>query len=485
MAHKLTIACVKHGPLYGPDYVNILFDMVARNLGDDVNYTFACFTDEDRGFNPLIDVRALPGDLTGWWNKLALFRAETFEPGERIVYFDLDTLIVGKLDDIVSYRGPFAILRDFYRPDGWQSAVMSWEAGTLDYVWDRWVGLGMPLMAGGDQEWIERAVPKADLWQDLFPGKFLSYKVDATASAVQSASIVCFHGQPKAHNCNAQWVKEVWKIGGSLRREIVPANVDSTIPVQCNVLDEQILANVRTSSLLPLPWLVVEKERPGKCLIVGGGPSVKSYLPAIKRAQEQGAEIFALNGALGMLSEHGITPDHFVLLDARPENIRFIMRGKAKHYLLASQCDPSVFVAARALNVTLWHPNYPEIVPLLGDRQAALISGGTTVGLQAMSIAYCMGYREIHLYGFDSSYSEGMGHAFPQPENDADPINKYEVGGKIFHATAWMARQAIEFQTAVLQLAEGGCEVSVHGNGLLPEIARLMTVSQIPLAKAS
>ena len=43
------------------------------------------------------------------------------------------------------------------------------------------------------------------------------------------------------------------------------------------------------------------------------------------------------------------------------------------------------------------------------DEGAVLIGGGTTVGLQALSIAYALGHRKIHLFGFDGD--SGAVHA--------------------------------------------------------------------------
>jgi hypothetical protein len=104
-----------------------------------------------------------------------------------------------------------------------------------------------------------------------------------------------------------------------------------------------------------------------------------------------------------------------------------------------------------------------------------LIGGGTTVGLQALSIAYALGHRKIHLFGFDSSYSEaGEGHAYPQPLNADEERQEFRVGDRAFICAPWMARQAMEFQIASRQLCDGDAELYVHGTGLLPAIAAQM-----------
>jgi hypothetical protein len=173
-----------------------------------------------------------------------------------------------------------------------------------------------------------------------------------------------------------------------------------------------------------------------------------------------------------------------VLLDARAHNQGFVQPNKNTKYLIASQCSDGVFEALDGHDVTLWHPAYPGIQEYIGDRLCALIGGGTTVGLQAMSIAFCMGYRSIHLYGFDSSYSQaGEGHAYIQAANAEDPRESYWIGGKEYIAAPWMARQAMEFQTAAQQLADADAIIQVHGFGLLPAIAKAMSEPPAPMTE--
>jgi uncharacterized Rossmann fold enzyme len=257
---------------------------------------------------------------------------------------------------------------------------------------------------------------------------------------------------------------------------ILPSTLDDFIPIVCNVGDLEILANVKAASALNLPWLQLSEEsRTEEVLIVGGGPSVQAFLPTIKAKKQAGAKIFAVNGAMKMLHDIGCAVDYFVLLDARQESIAFLQNGEAGEYLIAAQCPPEAFKAVSDKKITLWHPNFKGVSDILGERECVLIGGGTTVGLQAMSISYAMGFRDIHLYGFDSSYLNGEGHAYQQNQNVGDEVEEFIVNEKKFLSTPWMARQAVEFQTAAQQIADGDATVTVHGIGLLPEIAKAMT----------
>ena len=265
---------------------------------------------------------------------------------------------------------------------------------------------------------------------------------------------------------------------------IIPSNLDEMIPIVCNTEDHEVFGNVRSAVARGLPWLQLAEPHDGVAVIVGGGPSMKPLLPMIAAHKAAGQTIFAVNGTVPTLGSVDVTPDYFVLLDARAANQGFVQPNKATKYLIASQCQPSVFDALEGNDVTVWHPAYPGIQEYIGDKECALIGGGTTVGLQAMSIAFCLGYRNIHLYGFDSSYSmAGEGHAYPQAVNDGDAHESYWVSGKEYISAPWMARQAMEFQTAAQQLAEEDTIIQVHGYGLLPAIAKAMSEPPPPMSE--
>ncbi|EOD12112.1 hypothetical protein EMIHUDRAFT_213884 [Emiliania huxleyi CCMP1516] len=71
----LTVACVKWGDKYGPEYVNRLYAMVARRLPG-VPFRFACLTEQPRGLRREVEPLPLPAASAGWrgwWLKACLF----------------------------------------------------------------------------------------------------------------------------------------------------------------------------------------------------------------------------------------------------------------------------------------------------------------------------------------------------------------------------------------------------------------------------
>lgn len=461
----LNVACVKVGTLYSADYVNVLFDMVRRNLPAKTPGRFVCFTDDATGLDPAILVKPVPKELAsrGWWAKLYLFSEDAFPKGERVLYFDLDTCIVGPLDAIAAYDGLFAILRDVYRPNGFQSSVMAWEAGELRFLWADWVRQHEPEIPGGDQAWIERWYAKPDRWQDLFPGKFRSYKVDCRFSVPRGTSVVFFHGHPRPHEVTTGWVPEVWKVGGGSGLEFV---------VQANTSDDQLRKNALDALKYP-NWLKMQPSHQKAALIVGGGPSLAETLFYVEGMQKNRCTVFATNNAYRYLKDHGVQPDAHVMLDARPQNVEFVPSDKVPKYY-ASISDPSVLEAAGE-DLIYWHPHQSCCHEHIKHHPSAAfeIGGGTTVGLRAIVIAYILGYRDFRLFGFDSCYRDTH-HAYPQSLNDGEKTVEVHVAGKSYRCAPWMVSQAEEFKELIQILVNKGCEISIYGEGLIQSIVQEM-----------
>lgn len=245
------------------------------------------------------------------------------------------------------------------------------------------------------------------------------------------------------------------------------------IELSVNTPDEVLFSNIRENSSRSLPWIKSLDAHSGQAVIVGGGPSVPDWLEEIRYRQGEGQDVFALNNAFGLLLEHGIHAEYQVILDARELNLAFLGIAPKKGYLLSAQCHPSLFAKAGD-NAKLWHPLYPEqlaqyepCVPEDRRGEVDMVGGGSTVGLSAMSLAYMMGYRKLHLYGYDSSYRSGATHAYKQ--HDPQRINcEVTVRGRKFQTSLAMAGQAERFTKHSDNLIDLGCLITLRGEGLLP-----------------
>lgn len=265
-----------------------------------------------------------------------------------------------------------------------------------------------------------------------------------------------------------------------MNMQMPPAEFRDDVPVTalCNTPDEAIFRNIAINAKRSIPWLVERAAHDRVAVIVGGGPSLARTIEHVRAHKAAGHDIFALNGAAGYLVAHGIQARYQVVIDSRPENIRLVADFPAASYIISSQCDPWLFDHLVDHDVMILFPAIEGIrdhIPL--GSTATLIGGGITAGLTAMAAVYTLGYREIHLHGYDSSDAEdGQSHAYAQGETDAEKKRLEPwVAGRRFRCSFAMYKQAQEFQRFAEMLAEAGAEIHVHGDGLLPTIAREMT----------
>lgn len=458
----LNIVCVNSGSKYSNEYVNILCDSIVRNIDSKTAFKFICFTNNAEGLDIDIETRPLPSELEGrgWWNKLYLFKDGLFPDGDRIVFFDLKNVIISSLDEVIAYNGDFAILRDFYRVDGAQSGLMAWKANKLGYIWDSYQKR-MPELKGGDQEWIEMCYPRPDFWQDMFPDAFKSYKAhDCHAGIPKGAKIVFFHGKPWPEDIKDGWVPHVWKVGGGTSLEFM---------VECNTNRSEIIDNIKYSLATKKPLFdKLLPENNGHAVIVGGGPSINNFVDEIKMRQVEGQQIVALNNSWEWLDKHDIPVNYHVMLDARIENENFIPKSEVVQKLYATQCHPNVTRIAD----TLWNALILDIVPIFDKTNDMFwIGSGTTVGVRSIFLMYALGYREFHIYGFDSCYEGENGHAYEQTLNTGERIIDVEVCGRKFKAAPWMVTQMHDFLETVEHLTSQGCMFTIHGDGMLQHAA--------------
>lgn len=237
------------------------------------------------------------------------------------------------------------------------------------------------------------------------------------------------------------------------------------IDVFCITPDEVLFSYIRENCAACRKWSKVIDAHDGAAVLVGGGPSLRSRLSGIRKRQELGQKVFALNGAARFLNENGIVPDYQVFLDPQLCLTDFI--APATEYLVASQCHPNVLKAVP--DPTLWHlavEGAQEQVPEHDDAYC-LVGGGISVGLSSMFLAYSMGFRKLHLYGYDSSFEDNNGHAYVSPMKVNANSVRVAIGGKQFVSTLNMVRQAQEFPKLCDELIDRGCLITVECDGLL------------------
>jgi len=194
----ITIATVlKCGGDYTSYHVDVLRRSIDRHTSSE--YNFVCLTDSYSNEFPTIK---LEHGWPKWWAKMELFKLNG-----PVVYFDLDTVIVGSLEPLIEIakRNNFSILRDVFqgekKPNAMQSSVMTWN-GDMRYLYESFKKDHEKIIATmhGDQTFITKNVnPKnVTFFQDIIPDNLLSFKAHVKQMGLtEKTSIVFFHGYPR------------------------------------------------------------------------------------------------------------------------------------------------------------------------------------------------------------------------------------------------------------------------------------------------
>jgi hypothetical protein len=206
----LTVWTVCIGDKYSDMDVHHVKNMCASHLHE--KHRFMCLSDRQiEGISCFI-----PDDIwPGWWSKLLLFRYAT----GRILYLDLDVVVVGDLDPLLSDRLSMPSNWAQSGHGGCQSSVMSWDTASwrLNMLPDlfRPEELTRPANGNygyyhglwGDQEYITQHLGN--------PGQFIapmsgiySYKYHCQNGPPHDAVVVCFHGKPKPADVKDSWVQK-------------------------------------------------------------------------------------------------------------------------------------------------------------------------------------------------------------------------------------------------------------------------------------
>ncbi len=129
------IVCVKWGNLYGPEYVNILYAMVKRNMT--LPFRFICFTDDTTGIHADVETKPLLNKtLKGWWSKIEYFKSPLDDIEGPTLAIDLDVYIVNNIDDFFTFEPNEFCMKWDYAGHGHSSCVMRFNAGQYPNIYD-------------------------------------------------------------------------------------------------------------------------------------------------------------------------------------------------------------------------------------------------------------------------------------------------------------------------------------------------------------
>lgn len=234
---KATVACIKWGTRFGPEYVNRLYSGVRRNLSGPVR--FLCMTEHFEGLHPEVEVLRLPEEpfraemdaaLAKADRKGAMRKVSLFKPGRipgldgPVLGFDLDVVITGPLDELFTVSPGKVLMRADWvearrgRPTG-HGSVFRFDPALHGFLYDTVAVDPAGAVAkarGSEQRHTSTEARERGLF-DYIPGDWVvSFKHDCyppfplnwmTPPRLPTASrVVCFHGHPKMDEAVAGYV---------------------------------------------------------------------------------------------------------------------------------------------------------------------------------------------------------------------------------------------------------------------------------------
>ena len=209
-----TFICIRWGSMYGADYVNKLYAMIARNTRRP--FRLVCYTNDASGFRPEVESHPLPpidmpqSHMWKSWRKVSLWARELEGISGRVLFLDLDVVITGDLDAFFDHE-PEA---DFIVAENWtqmgrgigNTSVYRFEVGAYPEIYDAFMADPAGTIAShpNSQTYISRTTgERKRYWpapwcvsfkHTLIPTWPLNFV--KTPELPADAKVICFTGRP-------------------------------------------------------------------------------------------------------------------------------------------------------------------------------------------------------------------------------------------------------------------------------------------------
>ena len=238
--------------------------------------------------------------------------------------------------------------------------------------------------------------------------------------------------------------------------------------------DEDIASNIESALKRPnhVGFHSIMGTESGAVSVVGSGPSLKGNW---EKLRDSDTDIIACNAAFQFLLERGVIPKYFFCFDADKLMLEFITPRPDVTYLLGSRCPPKAFEMLEGCNVITVHAGgdlHLERLLQQYDMMEPMVIGGSAAVTRAMCLAPSIGYRTVHLWGADGSFSMNDTHIRKSTTDEKAILIK--LNNRVFSMAPWMTRQVDDFKTLAPSLKLLGIKLIVHGDGIVPHLARTM-----------
>lgn len=242
--------------------------------------------------------------------------------------------------------------------------------------------------------------------------------------------------------------------------------------------NEDILANIKENLRQITHWVDYCKPHEESVVICSAGQSLskEDILPWI----EKGAKIVTVKHAIDRLKQWGIKPWACVLLDPRQHVEDFVKSPDSDViYFVASMVSPNVVkvLLDNGCKVIGYHAfvnaGEGELLAKEAGAGTMMISGGSATATRSIGLlAECLGFKDIHCYGYDLSYGEKP----DMTKKNTDGTDKYmevtlEANGdknKVEYRKFWTEGQFLAQAQELRDMykMEKDFKITVYGDGI-------------------
>lgn len=208
----INIVCFKWGN-WPVDYVYKLKNMLSRHLT--LPYHFYCFSEREV---PGIDTIIMPRHLLSWQKNFPKFYVYSKDNGlaGRTIMIDLDSVIVGNLDEMFSFDGDWCGISPLgTRPTNNRGGgLVSFDQDKFHWLYDDMeanVDQYTKDYRGNERFVYELFFSETPGWQALYPGYLQSYKWGIRKDISPELKFIAFHGNPRPHEVDDAIIVANWK----------------------------------------------------------------------------------------------------------------------------------------------------------------------------------------------------------------------------------------------------------------------------------
>lgn len=208
----------------GLKYISNLVLGIEKHIPDAYSYQIILFTDKPGLQLEGVDVRKLDTPPLRWNLRKMFMYSKEANLQTPVLCFDLDCIVVSDLSPLIDKVA--GLTRDLiitcagaYKKKRMGGSIVGFipNSELTKRLWE-------PLLSykrnriervtkGSERFYYRVQLKKSEVafWEDQLPDKVLSYKRDCSSELPEKAAVVRFHGAPRPHEVDVEWVKRFWK----------------------------------------------------------------------------------------------------------------------------------------------------------------------------------------------------------------------------------------------------------------------------------